>query len=82
MSVTTHLSKDFIYMLFYFPKIGNNSKPVLAKIRRKIYLIERLKVQILIGNDILVPEGFVLDLVSKKVIIFSYNTKIQILIKP
>lgn len=82
MSVTTYLSKDFIYMLFYFPKISNNSKPVLAKIRREIYLVKRLKVKILIGNNILVSEGFVLDLLNKKVIIFSYDTKIQILIKP
>lgn len=81
MSVTTHFSKDFIYMLFYFPKISNNSKPVLAKIRREIYLVERLKVKILIGNNILVLEGFVLDLLSKKVTIFSYDTKIRILTK-
>ena len=36
----------------------------------------------LVDNDILVPEGFILDLSNKEAIISSYNTKIQISMKP
>lgn len=34
IGTATHLSKDFIHVPFYFPGMDNNSKPVLAEIRR------------------------------------------------
>lgn len=36
----------------------------------------------LVNNDILVPKRFMLNLLNKKAIILSCNTKIRILIKP
>lgn len=81
INATIYFSKDFIYMLFYFSGISNNGKPVLMEIKKRVYLIKKLKTKILVSNNILVLKSFVLDLLSKKVIIFSCNTIIQILIK-
>lgn len=36
----------------------------------------------LIGNDILILEDFILDLSNRETTIFRYNTKIQISMKP
>ena len=78
----THFSKDFIYMSFYFPRKNDNSKPVLAEIKREVHLVKGLKAKMLIGNDILMSEGFVLNLSNKKATISSCNIKIRILMKP
>lgn len=69
-------------MPFYFPRKNNNSKLVLVEIKKEVHLVKRLKAKILVGNDILVPKGFVLELSNKEAIILSCNTKIRILIKP
>ena len=82
IGTATHLSKDFIHVPFYFPGMDNNGKPVLAEIRREVHLIEGLKAKMLVGNDILVPEGFILDLSNKEATISSCDTKIQISMKP
>lgn len=76
IGIATHFSKNFIYIFFNFFKINNDSKPVLAKIKREIYLIEGLKTKMLVSNDILISKKLVLDLSNKKAIIFSCNTKI------
>lgn len=82
INAATHLSKDYIHVSFYFSGTNNDSKPVLAKIRKEVQFVEGLKAKMLESNDILVPKGFVLDLSNKEAIISSCNTKIQILIKP
>lgn len=73
--------KDFIHVPFYLPIISNSGKLVLAEIKKEIYLVKRLRAKILVDNDILISESFVLDLLNKKATIFSCDTKIQILIK-
>lgn len=76
ISIKIYLLKNFIYILFYFFKIDNNSKSILVEIKNKIYLVEKLKVKMLIDNDILMSKDFILDLLNKKPIIFNCNTKI------
>lgn len=69
-------------MLSFFPRMDNNGKPVLAEIRSEVYLVEGLKAKILVGNNILVSKGFILDLLNKEATISSCNIKIQISMKP
>lgn len=45
-------------------------------------MVEGLKAKMLVSNDILVPEGFILDLSNKEATISSCDTKIQISMKP
>lgn len=61
IGATTHLLKDYIHILFSFLGTSNDGKPVLAKMGREVYLIEGLKAKMLVGNDILVTKGFILD---------------------
>ena len=41
-----HILNNFIYIFFDFFKINNDSKPVLEKIIKEVYLIKRLKAKI------------------------------------
>lgn len=54
---------------------------MLAKIIQKIYLVNNLKTKMLIANNILVPERFLMDLKKHRAIISSCNTTIQMFIK-
>ena len=48
----------------------------------EVYLINNLKINILINIDILAPKGIVIDLKWKTVIIYSYNSiKLKLLIE-
>lgn len=76
-----HLSKNFIHIPFYFFGTNNNSKSVLAEIKQEVHLVEKLKIEMLVGNDILVLKRFILDLSNKETTISSCNTKIKILMK-
>ena len=67
----THFAKNLIFKVFQLPKTNNYDKPILVKIRRDIILVERLKTKMLESNDILVLEGFILNLSSKKAIILN-----------
>ena len=58
------LSKDFIYIFFYFSETNNDHKLVLAKIKKEVYIIKRLKIKILISNNILVFEILVLSFIK------------------
>lgn len=51
---------------------------VYAFIKYKLYLVKCIKANILIGNNILTPEGFVLNIGLGHAIVGSYDVKIII----
>ena len=53
-------------------------KEVLAYFRREIYLIDDLRAKILLSNNILGPEGFVINVANSKAYISSYNITVSI----
>lgn len=50
-----------IYDMYHHGK-DKDGNPVVSKIRREVHLVKDLKANMLIGNDVLGPEGFVMDL--------------------
>lgn len=58
--------------------MNKNKRKILIYIRRKLYLIDDLRVKILIENDILKLKNIVINIVYKKVYIDSYKTSIKI----
>lgn len=78
----THLAMDYVHLSFYFPGTIDKGQPVLAEIKREIHLVDDLKAKMLIENDILIPEGFLIDLTKREAIISSCKTTIQISTKP
>ena len=67
-------SKYFIANLYFL--IIDGSK--LAWLRRELYIVNNLKVKLLIRIDILSLKGFIIDLLRNKAHILIYNIDILI----
>ena len=57
------LSKESVVLDVFFPDVTNTR---LAKIRREFHIVQEMECGLLIGNDIIDPEGIVIDLTKKK----------------
>lgn len=60
--------------------LGENNKgqKVYASIRCELHLVDGLRANILIGNNILAPESFVLNVGLGHALVESYGVKITI----
>jgi hypothetical protein len=81
VSEVTHTTKEYILVSIYFSKTSDSNKSVLIKIVREIHIIENLKANMLIENDVLDSEEFVLDVSNKSVYIKSCNIIIELKIR-
>ena len=68
------INKYFIVNLYFL--IIDGSK--LAWLRKELYIVNDLKVKLLIGMDILSLKGFIIDLLRNKVYILICNIDISI----
>ena len=68
------ISKYFIVNLYFL--IIDGSK--LAWLRKEFYIVNNLKIKLLIRINILNPKGFIIDLSRNKVHILIYNIDILI----
>lgn len=78
----SHITNRYVFTPIFFPAIDEAGQAILAEIQRKIHIIKDLKAQMLIGNHILIPEGFAIDLKDKKAKIHSCKAKIDLIIRP
>src|SRR5271155_5258680 len=58
-----YLSKESVVLDVFFPDITNTR---LAKITREFHIVQDMDCGLLIGNDIIEPEGIVIDLAKKR----------------
>ena len=73
-----HKSGEFAALSLYFPGKNNTGQLVYASLTCKIHLVEDLKANLLIGNDIMSPEGFVIDVKGKSALIRSCGVTVFI----
>lgn len=78
---TIHEFLKFIIILIYFSKLTKNETFALVFIIRKIHLIDDLKVKMLIKNDFLNSENFIIDIENKTITIESCNIEISLKIQ-
>ena len=78
---TTHESTKFIHISIYFFDIAKDESTVLACITREIHLIDDLKVKMLVDNDFLSFEGFIIDIEEKSATIESCEISIALKIQ-
>ena len=57
-----HESAQFAEISLFLPGESDKGQKFYASIRCELHLVERLRANILIGNDILAPESFVLNI--------------------
>jgi hypothetical protein len=65
-----YLSKESVVLDVFFPDI---TKTRLAKITREFHIVQDMDCGLLIGNDIIEPEGIIMDLAKKRMEITSCN---------
>ena len=57
-----HDTNEYILILIYIPAIKEDDIKVLYRINREIYLIDYLKVYILLGNNMIGSKKIILDI--------------------
>lgn len=66
-----HESDEFVSMSLYFPGINSTNHPAYTHIHKKLHIVERLKANLLVGNNILAMERVIIDLATKSAMISS-----------
>src|SRR5271167_4525658 len=58
-----YLSKESVVLDVFFPDVTNTR---LAKVTREFHIVQEMECELLIGNDIIEPEGIVINLAKKR----------------
>ena len=74
-----HNIDEYILVLIYLLDLKKNNNKALIYIIRKIYLINNLKVNLLIRNNIMKSKKIMLDVSKNEAYINSYNIVIKII---
>lgn len=72
---------EFATLLLYYLGKDGIGKLVYASVRCKIQLVEGLRANLLIGNNIMSSENFIIDIEKKTPLIWSYGDTIPISIR-
>ena len=81
IEASRHESNHFAELSLFFPKENGEREMVYAFIKCELHLVKGLRANILIGNDILAPEGFVINIELGHVVVRSCGVKITIRIR-
>lgn len=76
--VSKYKSAQFAKLFFFFLDENNKEQKVYISFKCKLYLLKNLRADILIKNNILVPESFILNVGLGHAIMESYTVKITI----
>ena len=78
----TNRYKTSKYIIYNIYLLGiKDGKAIILRLRQELYLIEDLKINILIGNNILASKGSIADLYKKEAFITSTSAIIILNIK-
>ena len=78
IEVSKYESGEFATLFLYFPSRDNAGQQVYASLTCEIHLVEGLRANLLIGNDIMSPEGFIIDIKRRSVLIGSCGVTVPI----
>ena len=81
LNTTKHFIDKYVIVFMYFSEKNNNDELVRAKITRKVHLIDNLKANMLIENDVLRSKKFDIFTFTSTVYIESCEIIISIFIK-
>ena len=78
ISASKYESGEFAALSLYFPGRKDTDQQVYALLTCEIYWVEGLRANLLIGNNIISPEGFIIDVKKRSVLIGSCGVTIPI----
>lgn len=73
-----HKSGEFVALSLYFSGKNNAGQQIYAFLTCKIYLVKSSRVNLLIGNDIISLEGFIIDIRRRSVLMGSCGITVSI----
>ena len=82
VGASKHETSEYVTQDLYLPGIDDQGRKVLAYLRRELHIVDNLRVKMLIKNDIIRPEGIVIDIANKKARINSCKTTVDITARP
>lgn len=71
-------SGEFAAFSLYFLGQNNTTQRVYASLTCKIDLVKSFKVNLLIGNNIIFPEGFIIEIQRRSLFIWSSGVTVSI----
>lgn len=78
ISISRHKSEKFVLTLFYFSELNGENPEIYICIKCELYLVHGFKANILIDNNILYIESFLINLINTSTQIQSYSIDIII----
>ncbi len=78
IGASKHESGHFALTTLYIPGTDEKGREVYASITCELHLVDRLKANMLVGNDVLCTEGFALNLYNSSALIHSCGVRIGI----
>lgn len=78
IGVSKHKSEEFAALSLYLSGKTNTGHLVYTSLTCEIHLVKDLKANLLVGTDIISPEGFVIDVKGKSAFIESYGVTVPI----
>lgn len=78
IEASKHKSREFAALLFYFSRRNNVGQLVYASLTFEIHLVENVRANLLIGNNIMSLKGFVIDIRGKNALIGSCGVTVPI----
>lgn len=79
IGTSKHKIDKYILEPFYLPAKSNNNKQIMACICQKLYIIDNLKANLLIKNNIISIEDIKIDIGNKKAYMFGCKATISII---
>ena len=81
IGVLRHKSEEYIARFLYFLEIDSIGKPVYILLRCEIHLVEGLRANLSIENDIISLENFIIDIEKKTMLIGSCGIIVSISVR-
>lgn len=78
IGASKHKSREFAALLLYFSGKNNTEQLIYAFLTCEIHLVKNLKANLLIGNDIISPKGFVINVKGRSALIRSCKVTVPI----
>ena len=82
IGISKHETSEYVTVPIYLPGVQdtgpNSGSKALACIRRELHLVDNLRANMLVGNDILGPEEIVINIYQKKATVGSCGMTIEI----
>ena len=78
ISTSKHKSGEFVALFLYFLGKNNAGQQVYASLTCEIHLVKGLRANLLIGNDIMSSEGFIIDVKKRSALIENCRITVSI----